>query len=92
MARLVVRVQPNARRTGFCGWYGDLPKFAVREAPVDGAANAAVEAGIAAALDLPRRAVTLVGGAASRTKRLDVDGIAESELARVVAGLNGWPS
>jgi hypothetical protein len=88
MARLVVRAQPNARRDGFSGWFGDLPKFSVRAAPVDGAANEALERALAAALDLPRRSVRLVGGGASRTKRFEVEGLDADALERLVARLN----
>ncbi len=88
MARLVVRAQPNARREGFSGWFGDLPKFAVKAAPVDGAANEAFELAIAKALGLPRRSVRLIGGASSRTKRFEVDGLDRQALDELVEQLN----
>ena len=84
MGRLHVRVQPGARRTGFVGWYGDLPKLAVAAPPVDGAANEAVVKAVAAAVGVPNRSVRLVGGAAARTKRLEVDGLEDAQiLARI---------
>lgn len=88
MARLVIRATPNARRDGFNGWFGDLPKFSVRAAPGDGAANEALERALASAMDLPRRSVRLVGGAASRTKRFDVDGLDAEGLEALVVRLN----
>lgn len=88
MARLVLRAQPSARRDGFCGWFGDLPKFAVRAAAVDGAANEALECGLATAFDLPRRSVRLVGGGASRTKRFEIEGMERDQLDRVIERLN----
>jgi hypothetical protein len=88
MARLLIRAQPSAKREGFCGWFGDLPKFATRAAPIDGAANAALERGLATALGVPRRAVRLVGGGASRTKRFEVDGLDSGELDRAIRRLN----
>lgn len=88
MARLVVRAQPNARREGFSGWFGDLPKFAVKAAPVDGAANEAFELAIAKVLGLPRRSVRLIGGASSRTKRFEVDGLDRQALDELVEQLN----
>ncbi len=88
MARLVIRAQPGARHDGFCGWYGDLPKFAVRALAVEGAANDALERGLAAALDVPRRSVRLVGGGAARTKRFEVDDIDAVLLDRLVEDLN----
>jgi uncharacterized protein YggU (UPF0235/DUF167 family) len=75
MARLVVRVQPGARRSGFVGWFGDHPKLAVAAPPVDGAANDEARRVIAACLGVHRRQVRLVIGAASRTKHFEVEGI-----------------
>jgi uncharacterized protein len=54
----------------------------VTAAPVDGAANDAVVATIAAALDLPRRAVRVVHGGTSRNKTIEVAGL-DSATARV---------
>lgn len=88
MSRLVIRAQPGARREGFCGWFGDLPRFAVSARAVDGAANEALEQGLAKALGVRRRAVRLIGGAGSRTKRFEVDGLAQDELDRAVETLN----
>lgn len=80
MGRLHVRVQPGARRTGFVGWYGDLPKLAVAAPPVDGAANEAVVKAVAAAVAVPNRSVRIVGGATARTKRLEVDGLDDAQI------------
>jgi hypothetical protein len=88
MARLVIRAQPNARRDGFNGWFGDLPKFSIRAAPVDGAANEALERALAVALGVPRRSVRLVGGGASRTKRFQIEGLDPEGLERIVARLD----
>lgn len=90
-ARLHVRVQPGARRTGFAGWYGDIPKLAVSAPPVDGAANAAVVAALARMLGVRERQVRLVGGAASRSKRFDIEGITVEQLAERLAELNPRP-
>jgi uncharacterized protein YggU (UPF0235/DUF167 family) len=40
---------------------------------------------LADAFDLPRRAVTIAGGAQSRTKRVQLDGVDESRAAAVLA-------
>lgn len=85
MARFHVRVQPGARTTKWAGWFGDLPKLAVKAPPVDGAANDVVVAEVARLFDLPQRSVRLVGGAASRTKRLELVGLTPDEVTAVVA-------
>ena len=58
----------------------------VRERAVDGRATEAALAAVADALAVPRRAVTLVTGAASRTKTLDVPDPDPTTLARLLAG------
>ena len=91
MARLHVRVQPGARRTAFAGWFGDLPKVGVAAPPVDGAANDALVRWLASVLDVGRRDVRVVGGAASRSKRLEIDGLDDAELAARIVALNPRP-
>ena len=90
MARLTVRVQPGARRSGFVGWFGDAPKLAVTAPPVDGAANDEARKVIADTFGVRPRQVRLVIGAASRTKHFEVDGVdaatIERRLAEVLAG------
>ena len=89
MARVHVRVQPGARTTRWAGWFGELPKLAVKAPPVDGAANAAVAAELAALLGVPTRAVRLVGGASSRTKRFEVDGVTDAQVAAALEAAVG---
>ncbi len=91
MARFHVRVQPGARTTKWAGWFGELPKLAVRSAPVDGAANSAVTVEVAKLFGVPTRSVRLVGGAAARTKRFEIDGLSEAEVAATVRARLGPP-
>lgn len=72
---LAVRVQPGAARTRVVGAYGDGVKLQVAAPPEDGKANAALLKYLAQALALPPGAVTLAGGAASRSKRVKVSGL-----------------
>ena len=57
----------------------------VTAAPEDGKANDAVVELLAERLGLPRRAVRVAGGAASRVKWIEVDGLEEEELWRRLA-------
>ncbi|HEY5663715.1 MAG TPA: DUF167 domain-containing protein [Ilumatobacter sp.] len=91
MARLHVRVQPGARRAGWSGWYGDIPKLSVPVPPVDGAANAAVVEVIAEQLDVRSRQVRLVGGASSRTKRFEIEPLSQAELMQRIVERNPRP-
>ena len=71
-AKLPVRVRPGAARARVGGSYGDAGALvvAVTERAVDGKATAAVLRAVAAALGVPRSAVTLFIGATSRDKVL----------------------
>ena len=91
MGRLVVRVQPGARRPGLLGWYGDLPRIAVTARPVDGAANQAVSELLAEVLAVKPRCVHLVGGGRARTKRFEIDGLTTREVMERVEAVIGKP-
>ena len=67
---LDVRVQPRASRTEFAGLFGGRLKIRLNVPPVDGRANAALLAFIAAACDLPKSRVSLDAGQTGRDKRL----------------------
>ena len=72
--RFAVRVQPRASRTEVVGVHGGALKVRLRAPPVDGAANEALVDYLAEQLGVPRRAVRVVAGAASRAKTVEVDG------------------
>jgi len=61
-------------------------KVKVAAPPVDGRANDALVAFVAASLGLPARAVRLVHGAGGRDKRLEID-LAAEELERRLAAI-----
>ncbi len=79
-ARLAIRVQPRSGRTGTDGAHGDAVRVRVNAPPVDGAANEAVVEVLAKALGVPKRAITIVSGAASRSKVVEVEGITAAQL------------
>jgi uncharacterized protein (TIGR00251 family) len=72
---LAVRAVPRASRRGITGIRDDVILVRIGAAPVDGAANAELIETLANALDLPKRALTIVAGASSRTKRVRIDGL-----------------
>lgn len=76
--RILLRVKPGASRTAVGGRYdgaaGQALVVAVAARAVEGQATKAVLAAIAAAFGVRRSAVTLVRGATSRDKLVDVDG------------------
>lgn len=80
--RLYVKVAPKAARNAVTGWVGDCLKVSVRDAPERGRANAAVEAVVAASLNLPAGRVRIVSGQTSSRKWLEVDGLNEADIKR----------
>lgn len=65
---LAVSVVPNAKRTGADGLHDGALRVRLAAPPVDGKANAALLAWLAAELGLQRRALQLLHGIAARRK------------------------
>jgi uncharacterized protein (TIGR00251 family) len=84
---LRVRVQPRAPRSEIVGWRAD-GALSVRVAapPVEGQANAAVTALLAAALALRPSAVVVAHGARSREKLVRITGLTPAEVRRRIGG------
>ncbi|OYX36464.1 MAG: hypothetical protein B7Y99_01645 [Caulobacterales bacterium 32-69-10] len=87
--RLHVRLTPKASADRIDGWTTDAdgrPVLAVRvrAAPVEGEANAALEALIAKALGVRRSAVSVVRGGQSRLKAVEIEGIDATEVERLL--------
>jgi uncharacterized protein len=83
--RITVRVRPGSARPGVGGDHGGALVVRVSARAVDGRATEATLAAVATAFGLPRRAVTLVAGASSRTKIIDVPGADPRALTRLLA-------
>ena len=67
------------------GRHGDAWKLRVAAAPERGKANVAVLELLAETLDLPRSEITLVSGAGSRDKIVELAGLAPEEIDRRLA-------
>ena len=85
--RITIRVRPGAARPGVGGEQAGALVVRVSARAVDGQATRAALAAVAAAFGVRRDAVTLVTGASSRTKIVDV---ADGD-PRVLAGLLAGP-
>jgi uncharacterized protein len=77
LTSMTCRVTPNAKRSEFSGWTMDekgRPVLLLRlqAPPVDGKANAELLRFLAEALDCPRAAVTLLRGATSKLKVVEL--------------------
>lgn len=72
--RLAIRVKPGSARTAVGGRRGDALVVSVTARAVDGKATEAALRAIAEAFDVRRRDVSLVVGAASRDKVVEIAG------------------
>ena len=70
-----LRVIPRVGRAGVAGTRQGTWLVRLNAPPVDGAANRELIELLAETLDVPRRAITIVAGERSRTKRVRVDGM-----------------
>ncbi len=75
--RVTIRVKPGAARTAVGGRHGAALVVSVTARAVDGKATEAALRAVAEAFDVRRRDVSLVTGAASRDKVVEIDGAAE---------------
>lgn len=86
--RLRLRVQPRASRSEVIGLHGDTIRIRLAAPPVDGAANEELVRHLAEVLAVPRRAVEITAGHASRLKTVTVAGVDQGAAARAL-GLAG---
>jgi uncharacterized protein (TIGR00251 family) len=84
--RVTIRVRPGAGRTQVGGEHAGALLVRVTAPAVDGRATEAALAAVAGAFGVRRRAVTLVSGATSRTKVVDVAGADQAALDRLLTG------
>jgi uncharacterized protein len=77
---LAIKAIPNAPRSEIVGWLGEALKIKIHAPPVEGRANDALCEFLADALDLPRRAITVLRGDTSRQKVVRIDGLALIEV------------
>ena len=81
--RLKLRVTPKSRADEIVGLRENgVLHVRVTAAPENGKANEAVLKLLGSTLGLPKGAIRLKGGAASREKWIELDGIEAAELAR----------
>jgi uncharacterized protein (TIGR00251 family) len=81
-----VRVIPRAGRTALAGTRDGALLVRLAAAPVDGAANTQLIVVVAAALGVPRGAVTIVAGQRGRRKRLHVAGTSPARARETLGG------
>jgi uncharacterized protein (TIGR00251 family) len=72
---LTVYIQPRASRALLAGLHNGALKLSITAPPVEGKANRAVVKYISRLFNLPPKAVSIMSGHQSRTKRLTVKNI-----------------
>jgi uncharacterized protein (TIGR00251 family) len=85
MTTIAVKVVPRAATNEIVGWLDDVLKVRVTAPPQDGRANRALEALLAAALNLKKSAVTVAGGLTSAHKRVAIEGLPRDEIVQRLA-------
>lgn len=81
---MTLHVQPGAKQSAWAGLYGDALKIKLAALPVEGKANAALQAFIAERLGLPKAAITLTAGPHSRRKTLLLSGLSEARMTELL--------
>ncbi len=85
MARIAVKVHPRARRTAITGRFGDAWKLDLAAPPVDGKANDECIRFFAELAGVPRRCVSIIQGLTSRVKAIEIEGVAQEEVERLLS-------
>lgn len=79
-----IKVVPRAGRSGLAGERDGRLLVRLAAAPVDGAANDALIELLSDLFHVPKRAVRIVAGDKSRTKRVALDGVSTTDASRLL--------
>jgi uncharacterized protein len=79
-----IKVVPRAGRSGLAGERDGRLLVRLAAAPVDGAANDALIELLSDLFHIPKRAIRIVAGDKSRTKRIALDGVSPADAARLL--------
>lgn len=82
--QFAVRVVPRASRSEIVGEHDGALRVRIAAPPVEGAANEELVRTLAHALGVPRRAVEITSGHASKTKLVRVAGATQERLLSLV--------
>jgi uncharacterized protein len=85
VARIKLRISPNAKRSASGGRYGDGWKVRVAAPPEDGKANAELLRVLAEVLAIRARQVRIVSGNVSRDKVVAIEGLSADVVAAALA-------
>jgi uncharacterized protein (TIGR00251 family) len=83
---LVIQVVPRASRSEVVGEHNGLLRIRVAAPPVDGAANDELIRMLAKQFEVPRSAVSIIGGHNNRLKQVRIKGVERNETVRKLLG------
>jgi uncharacterized protein (TIGR00251 family) len=78
-------VHPRAKKSGLTGRFGEAWKLDLAAPPVDGKANDECVRYLAELAGVPRSRVRVVTGATNRLKVVEIQGIEQAELEKLLA-------
>lgn len=81
-----VRVIPRSSKTEIVGEQDGALKIKLKSPPVDGAANDELVRFLSKSLNVPRSNIEIVSGHTSRSKRVRIDELTESDIERFLQG------
>jgi uncharacterized protein len=84
MARVTVKAHPRARRTRAAGRWGSAWKLDLASPPIDGKANEECIRFFTELAGVPRARVRIVTGLASRVKVIEIEGMPQEDLERLL--------
>lgn len=84
MARVTVKVHPRAKRSALTGRFGEAWKLDLAAPPVDGKANDECVRFFAKLAGVARSRVRIVSGATARLKVVEVAGMEQEALERLL--------
>jgi uncharacterized protein (TIGR00251 family) len=70
--------------TQVTGVFGEALRVRLTAPPVDGAANEALVELLSQTFEIPRRSITIVAGAGSRTKVVELVGVTEERVRQLM--------
>lgn len=80
-----IRVQPGAKRDAVVGLYDGKLKIALTAPPVDGKANAALQAFLSKKSKTAKSDIEIIAGQTSRSKRLLIKNAAAQKIAAALS-------
>jgi uncharacterized protein (TIGR00251 family) len=89
MARITVKAHPRAGRSAIAGRLGDAWKLDLAAPPVDGKANEECVRFFAALAGVARSRVRVVTGATGRLKVVEIEGVAQADLEKLLETQRG---